>query len=112
MWDQEKHQTNEGRVLADFCTINGLEQIVNEPTHIPHAGIETCIDLILTNQPYLFVDKGVIPSPDPLCKHQIVHGKLNFNVPSPPPYTRKVWDYHLVNITTISRNICAVRWED
>ena len=53
---------------------NQMDQIINEPTHFPRENIETCIDLILTNQPNLFVHSGVIQSPDLNCKHQIIHG--------------------------------------
>ena len=83
LWDQESFQDNVGKTFSDFCTLNQFEQIIDEATHLPRDGVETCIDFILTNQPYLFVNKGVIPSPDPCCKHQIIQGKINFNVPCP-----------------------------
>ena len=92
-WDEEGTESAEGKTLADFMVANNLEQLINAPTHLPRENIATCIDLILTDQPLSFVDSGVIPSPDPKCKHQIVHGMLNFNIPSPPKYKRKVWDY-------------------
>ena len=34
------------------CLLIGLDQIIDEPTHIQRDGIESCIDLILTNQPF------------------------------------------------------------
>ena len=34
-WDEEKIQTSEGKILGEFCTSNGLDQIIDEPTHIP-----------------------------------------------------------------------------
>jgi len=111
LWNQETFQDNVGKTFSDFCTLNQFEQIIDEATHLPRDGVETCIDFILTNQPYLFVNKGVIPSPDPLCKHQIIHGKVNFNVPCPPPYKRKVWKYHLADITAIKHKIHTFDWE-
>ena len=111
LWDQETFQDNVGKTFSDFCTLNQLEQIIDEATHLPREGVETCIDYILTNQPYLFVNKGVIPSPDPVCKHQIIHGKINFNVPCPPPYKRKVWKYHLADINIIKHEIHTLDWE-
>ena len=65
-----------GRMIANFANTINLQQLINEPTHLPRGDIATCIDLIFTNQPYLFVDSGVIPSPEDKCKHQIIHGKL------------------------------------
>ena len=79
----EIKSTPEGKALSDFAVLNGFEQIIDEPTHLPRDDIETCIDLILTNKRFSFVDSGVIPSPDPAIKHQIVFGKLNFSVPCP-----------------------------
>lgn len=111
LWDQESHHNNAGKSLADFCTINGLVQVIDEATHLPRPGIETCIDLVLTNQPYLIVDKGVIPSPSDVCKHQVVHGKLNFNVPCPPPYRRKIWNFKRANIASIQRDIRSTNWD-
>ncbi len=105
LWPDEKVQTHAGKDFADFCTRNCLQQIIEEPTHLPRDDIETCIDLICTDQPYLFVDKGVIPSPDPLLKHQIVFGKLNFNVPCPPPYKRKIWDFSLAHTLAIKSQL-------
>ena len=63
---------------------------VNEATHIVDDGTQTCINLICTHQPYLFIDTGVLPTLDPHSKHNIIHGTLNFNFPSPPCYKRKV----------------------
>ena len=110
-WAGECSQTPEGKDLADFCTFNCLEQLIKEPTHIPNDTTQTCIDLILTNQPYLFVDSGVIHSLDPLLKHQIIFGKLNFNVPSPPPYKRKIWDFTLAHTLAIKSQMASVPWE-
>ena len=99
-WGEERIQTKAGKILSDLCTLNGIDQIIEEPTHIAREGIETCIDLILTNQPFAFVDKGVIPSPDSLCKHQIIFGKINL-----------VWDYHLANVDLIRHNLGNFDWE-
>ena len=104
-WDEEKIQTSEGKILGEFCTSNGLDQIIDEPTHKPRDGVETCIDFILTNQPFVFVDKGVIPSPDPYLKHQIIFWKINCSIPCPPPYKRQIWDYHLANIDMIKNKL-------
>ena len=111
LWADESTQTHEGKELADFCTLNCLEQLVKEPTHIPNDTTQTCIDHIFTNQPFLFVNAGVIHSPDDLLKHQIIFGKLNFNVPSPPPYKRKIWDFTLAHTLAIKSQLQNVPWE-
>ena len=57
----------------------------------------SCIDLIITDQPNLFVNSGVHPSLDEHCQHQIIYGKLNISVSYPPPFKRKFWDYSKAN---------------
>ena len=37
----------------------------------------SCIGLIITDQPNLFIESGVHPSLDGHCQHQIIYGKLN-----------------------------------
>ena len=53
----------------------------------------------------------VIPHSESQSKHLIVHGKLNFSVPSPPPYKRKVWDYEKANYRKICEEISLIDWE-
>ena len=40
--------------MKEFCSLNGLKNIINEPTCCKNSEKPTCIDLILTNQPTLF----------------------------------------------------------
>ena len=70
----------------------------------------SCIDLIITDQPNLFVDFGVHSSLDDHCQHQIIHGKLNILVPIPPPYKRKVWYYAKAQKDKIKSTIANVDW--
>ena len=90
IWSRETIEEIPGRMIANFANTNNLDQLINEATHLPRENIATCVDLIFTNQPFLFVDSGVISSPDEKCKHQVIHGKVNFEVPVPPKYTRKM----------------------
>ena len=111
-WSEERHENMPGEKLSNFMLLNCLEQLIAEPTHFPRDDIETCIDLILTDKPASFVDSGVIPSPDPRCKHQIIHGTINFSVPSPPPYRRNIWKYDQANVPSIHNNIVSNNWEE
>ena len=106
-WDQEAEDTLPGRKLSELLLLNRMDQIIDEPTHFPCDNIETCIDLILTDQPNFFVHGGVIQSPDPRCKHQIINGKINFAIPCPPPYKRKLWSYKRANID-LSEPTCVL----
>ncbi len=81
--------------------LNYLEQLINEPTHFPENNNATCIDLIFTDQPNVFLDSGVIASLNDHCKHQIIHGKLNFNTLCPPSYKRTIWEYNKADTQAI-----------
>ena len=102
----------EGRLFSNFLLSNNLEELINEPTHIRDDGTQTCIDLICTDQPYLFTDTRVLLTLDPHSKHNIIHGTLNFNFPSPPPYKRKVWDYKSAKINLIHEELSNTNWND
>ena len=70
----------------------------------------SCIDLIITDQPNLFVDYGVHPSLDEHCQHQILYGKMNISIPCPPPYKRTLWDYSKAEIQNIQHDLQAINW--
>ena len=43
--------------MKEFCSLNGLKNLMNEPAYYKNSEKATCIDLILTNQPTLFQRK-------------------------------------------------------
>ena len=91
--------------------INGLNQLINEPTHFQTDCLPHCVDLILTNNPSAFVNSEVIPSPDEHCKHQIIQGNINFSVPCPPPYKRTIWKYERADNEMIRKSIETIDWK-
>ena len=111
-WNEERHETMPREKLSNFMLLSCLEQLIHEPTHFPRDDIETCIDLIFTDKPASFVDSGVIPSSDPKCKHQVIHGAINFSVPCPPPYKRNIWKYDQANVHSIKNSIGSTDWDE
>lgn len=109
-WDEESFESTEGKTLSNFTLLNGLEQLINHPTHFPRPGVETCIDHIFTNQTNAIIDSGVIPSTDPCCKHSIVFGKVNMSIPTPPPYKRTIWEFSKANVGNIRASLSAIDW--
>ena len=109
-WENDT-ENREGRVLNNILMSNNLEELINEPTHIRDDGSQSCIDLICTDQPYIFTETGVLPSLDPHSKHNIIHGSLNFHNPCPPPYKRKVWDYKTAKIDLIRKELFNTDWK-
>ena len=73
--------------------------------HIRDDGSQSCIDLICTDQAYLFTDSGVQPSLGPHSKHNIIYGSLNFHILCPPPYKRQVWEYKSAKIENIRKEL-------
>ena len=84
--DNEDHQ---GIALDEFIESNALFQLIDQPTHILENS-KSCIDLIITNQPSLFVEFGVHPSLFRGCYHEIIFGKVAVSVPHLPPYKRRM----------------------
>ena len=108
-WEGDS-DSREGALFSQFLISNHMDELIKEPTHIRDDGSQSCIDLICTNQPFLFVDSGVLPSLDPHSKHNITHGRLNFHTPSPPPYKRRIWDYNKAKIEEIRKNLIETNW--
>ena len=69
-----------------------MTQLIDQPTNLGLRGI-SCVDLIITDQPNLFVDYRIHSSLDNRCHHQIIHGKVNITILSPPPFKRRTWNY-------------------
>ena len=73
---------------------------------------KSCIDLIFTDQPNLFIESGVHPSLHEQCHHQIVYGKLSVSNITLPPYTRKIWYYDKADFVAISKSIEMFSWNE
>ena len=73
-WEGDS-ENNEGRSFNNFLISNQLEQLISEPTHVRDDGSQSCIDLICTDQPYIFTETGVLSSLHSHSKHNIIHGK-------------------------------------
>ena len=109
LWENDT-ENSEGRAFGDIVITNNLEGLINEPIHLRDDGSQSCIALICTDQHFMFTESGVLPSLDAHSKHQIVHGTLNINVPCPPPYKRKVWDYKSANSDNSDNNGTESNW--
>ena len=78
-------------VLENITSPAGYNQTSNKPTHFTSVS-SSCIDLIFAlNTTYL--NTGTEQSIYDKCQDNIIHGKLNFNVPLPTPYYRKLLYY-------------------
>ena len=73
---------------------------------------KSCIDLIFTNQPNLFIESGVHPSLHEQCHHQIVYGKLSVSNITLPPYIRRIWYYDKADFVAIMKSIEMFKWRE
>ena len=110
-WEDDS-DTSKGRLFNNFLISNQLDQLISEPTHIRDDGSQSCIDLICTDQPYMFTDSGVLSSLDSHSKHNIIHGRLNISVLRPPLFKRKIWGYKKAKIDLIRADLQNVNWHD
>ena len=100
----------EGAALDELLETNNLFQLIYEPTNM-RGECMSCIDLIITDQPNIFVELGVHPSLDDHCQHKIVYGKLNISIHHPPPHKRTIWDYLKANTSTSRELISDIDWQ-
>ena len=83
-WWGNENENDEGKRFEPLVSDLGLHQLIREPTHLM-GDHKLCIDLILTDQPNIFIDSGVHPSLHVLCHHQIVYGRVSTNNPTLSP---------------------------
>ena len=91
------------RQLWIFVTSIGLQQLNCKPNKYP-----AYIELVVTDQPNLVLDRGTRPSSDSFCHHQIIHYKVNFRIP--PPHKRKIWYFSGGNIVAIKSSMVNIPW--
>ena len=70
----------------------------------------SCIDLIFTDQPNLFIESGVHPSLHEQCHHQIIYGKVSIDNLEPPSFSRIIWFYDRSDISSIRKSIEMFPW--
>ena len=95
----------------NFVISNNLEELIIEPTHIRDDGSQSCINLICTDQSYVFTEIGVLPALDPYSKHNIIHGSWNFHNPGPPPYKCNMWIHKTAKIDLIRNDLLNTDWK-
>ena len=68
-----------------------------------------CTDLIFTRTTSLITEFGIEKSLyKDRCHHSVVFGKMNLNVPLPPPYTREV--YNKADRKNKQRSLTSCNW--
>ena len=110
LWWSDGDTTPEGREIDDLLTSLGLSQIMSEPTNFEPNKNPSCIDLVMTDQPNLFLDCGTRASLDSFCHHQIIYCKVNFRIPPPPPFERIIWHFDRANTAAIKRSMTSFPW--
>ena len=110
-WYPEGDTNAEGSALDELFNSLNLSQIISEPTHFFRTDCApSCIDIILTDQPNLILHSGVRPSLDPAVKHHITYCKLNFKIPPPPKFTRKIYHYSRAQTEAIIQSVKTFPW--
>ena len=104
-WWPDDDTTAEDREIENLICSLGLSQLISEPTNFEPNKNPSCIDLVMTDQPNLVLDSGTRASLDSFCHHQITYCKVNFNIPPPPPFERRIWHYDRANIPLLKRSI-------
>ena len=107
-WCSTNKSNKAGIVLENITSTAGCNQIINEPTYFTNVS-SSCSDLIFASN--MTLTTGIEQSVYDKCHHNIIYGKLNFDIPLLPPYYRKIWDYKKVNTEAIQRAISVFNWD-
>ena len=107
-WYTGDTTTFEGSEIEAITSQFGLQQIINDLTHIQGKSV-ACIDLIFS-QPKLVMTSGIHSSLSQTCHRQIVFAKFNLKVHYPPPYEHEVWHFKKASTDHIKRAINGFSW--
>ena len=110
LWFKGDQATFVGSKIDGITSTFGLQQIINEPTHII-GDASSGIDLMFTSQSDLVMESGVHSSLHPNCHHQITYAKFNLKIHYPRPNERKIWHYEKANVDCIRKSIDEFSWE-
>ena len=104
-WWPDGDETSEGNEIEAMLSSLGLSQVISDSTNFEPGKKPSCIDLIVTDQPNIILDSGTRASLDPYCHHQITYCKVNFRIPPPPHFERKIWHFNKANTAAIKRSM-------
>ena len=103
--DINEDQREETGKLKKLCVDYNLHQMVTEKTHD-----ESILDVAITSNPENI--KDIIVRPQSLSKHNAVIVKYNFQGPSRPKYTRRIYDYNKANWEELRESIKNTDWTE
>ena len=110
LWWPDGDTNPEGTKIEELFSKLGLSQLISEPTNFePHKN-PSCIDLVVTDQPNIILNCGTRASLDSYCHHQIVNCEVNFRIPPPLPFERKIWHFNRANSASIKRSMTNFPW--
>ena len=107
-WALDK-EYNEGREISFVTSSAGYSQLNDQPTHITKEFF-SCRNLVFTSTPSFISASGVELSLYEKHHRNLIFRKINFNIPFPPPYIRKVWDYKNAKVENIQQSVSAIDW--
>ena len=99
--------------LEKLCRLihNFRLQSVDWSTYSIVNGSSSCINLIFTSNTSLVTDFGVNPRLYKTCHHNLIFGKINFNIPLLPPFYRGIWDYKRAIVEIAQKAITNFNWK-
>ena len=109
-WWSQDITNSQDSIIDNLTSISGYHQLINLLTHRTNKSY-SCIDLIFTSNSNLITELGIEKSlyVDSF-HHSIIFGKMNLNVPLPPPKSREVWDYNKAEKESIQKSLKICNW--
>ena len=84
-WWSQDITSSQGSIIDTLTSTSGCHQLINLPTYMTNTS-SSCINLIFTLNASLITELGTEKSLyADSCHHSIIFGKMNLNVPLPPP---------------------------
>ena len=100
--------TGIGKQLHNFIILNGLKQLISEPTRVT-LSTSTTLDLLITNCSNEFLNMGTLSSPLN-CDHSVIFGEMAIVFHKSHCFKRDVWDFSNVDIVNFNCELLQTDW--
>ncbi len=108
-WNGDKTNT-EGRALYASFNSLGFDNMIHEPTRIV-GDTKSCIDLLFTNNPFMFSKIGVREKIVEICDHCPIFATMEYNYARPQCYKRWVWNFDKGDYDKFRTMLLNAPWE-
>ena len=108
-WSEDRTNTD-GRILYAAFKSYDFDNLIHKPTRIV-GDTRSCIDLLFTNNPFVFSGVGVHDKIVDICDHCPIYATLHYQYRKPECFKRWVWNFKNADYDRLRNLILHAPWQ-